>query len=96
MYESGSTIDFCAQDLEREILDRFRHTVDILPSDCKIFREPWDSSTIVCLDFSLCPYQLEIVKEKVAILIDGAKQLHLGKSIVFRYNNQLKAFRQVP
>ncbi|WP_069790413.1 hypothetical protein A5482_006165 [Cyanobacterium sp. IPPAS B-1200] len=95
MYKPSTTQDFCAQDLELEILGRFRSIVAILPSDCKIFREPWDSSTILCFDFSLCPYQLEIVKEKADILISAAQQLYLGKSIVFRYNNQLKAFRQV-
>ncbi|MGY6530676.1 MAG: hypothetical protein ACXITR_12210 [Cyanobacterium sp.] len=95
MYEYGSTVSFCARDLEEEILTRFRSIVQLLPSECKIFREPWDSSTIVCLDFTLCPYQLEIVKEQADILIDAVEQLHLGKSIVFRYNNQLKAFRQV-
>lgn len=95
MFESGYAIDFCAQDLEREILDRFRKTVAILPPECKIFRETWDTSTVLCLDFSLCPYQLEPIKEQANILTRNAQEFCLGKSILFRYNNQLKAFRQV-
>lgn len=95
MYESGYVIDFCSQDLEREVLDRFRKIVAILPSECKIFREPWDVSTVLCLDFSFCPYKLEPVKENADILIYTAQQLRLGKCILFRYNNQLKAFRQI-
>lgn len=51
--------------------------MDILPSEWHIYRETWDSSTILCLDFEQCPYFLEIVKEKTDVLIDGVQNFSL-------------------
>lgn len=77
MSESRSLLKSTSYDFEQEVLTRFRHLVDILPLECHIYRETWDSSIILCLDFEQCPYFLEIVKEKTDVLIDGVQNFSL-------------------
>ncbi len=87
--------NFTSNALEQEILNRFRNLVKIIPSDCKIFRESWGTSTVLCLDFSCCPYQLEIVKENSAVLTKTLQEMAISKSIIFRNGNQVKALRHI-
>jgi len=94
-HNSKSALNFTSKAFETEILNRFRVIVGILPSDCKLFREPWGSSTVLALDFSACLYHLEIVKENSATLLDNLERLGMGKSIIFRNGSHVKAFRHV-
>jgi hypothetical protein len=93
MSESPFLVKFTSYDFEQEVLNRFRLLVAILPVECVIYRETWDSSTVLCLNFENCPCSLEIIKENVEILITIMTRLSIAKSIIFRQGNQLKAWR---
>lgn len=84
-----------SRDFEEEILARLKVALQILPVECQIYRETWDSSTVLCLDFKYCPYSLEIIKEKADIIIEEVKRFTIAKSIIFREGNQLKGWRKV-
>ncbi|MTF39689.1 MULTISPECIES: hypothetical protein [Cyanobacterium] len=95
MSESQSFFKSTSYDFEQEVLARFRVLVEILPSECEVHRETWDSRTVICLDFQNCPYSLEIVKENVSILLDVMERFGLAKSIIFRDGNHLRAWRNL-
>lgn len=95
MLEKQSSCNYTSHQFEQAALSRFRALVDFIPPECKIFREPWDSSTVLCLDFQNCPYFLEIVKEKSDLLLKIVKDLGLSKSIIFRLGNHVKGWRNV-
>lgn len=93
MLEKWSSFNYTSHEFEQVALNRFRLLVDIIPADCVIFREPWDSSTVLCLDFQACPCFLEIVKEKADLLLNAVRELGLGKSIIFRLGNQVRGWK---
>lgn len=93
MSESQFLLKSTSYDFEQEVLNRFRLLVAILPVECQIYRETWDSSTVLCLNFENCPYFLEIIKENVEVLMMMTARLSIAKSIIFRQGNQLKAWR---
>lgn len=95
MSELSPFSNYSSHDFEQEVLQRFRLLVAILPPECDIHREKWDSTTVLCLDFKHCPYFLEVVKENVSALLQGVSRLGLGNSIIFREGNQLKAWRNL-
>lgn len=84
-----------SQEFEEEALKLFRSKVDFLPAECRIFREPWDNSTVLCLDFQSCPYLLEVIKEKADLFLNVIKDLGLAKSVIFRMGNQVKGWRKI-
>lgn len=91
----SSSFRLTSHDFEQEMLTRFRVAIAILPTECEIYREPWDSSTVLCLNFEHCPYWLEIVKEKADLIVEEVKKWQMAKSIIFRQGSQLKAWRNV-
>ncbi len=93
MFESSSSFNLTSHEFEQVALIRFRDLVQIIPPECKVFRETWDYSTVLCLDFKDCPYFLEVVKENSDLLLIQVKKLGLGKTIIFRLGNQVKAWR---
>ena len=95
MSEKSLSSNYSSDQFEQVAIERFRLLVNCLPLNCKIFREPWDSSTVLCLDFRACPYFLEITKEKSDLLLNVVKDLGLAKSIIFRLGNQVKGWRAV-
>lgn len=95
MSQSRSFPKSTCYDFEQEVLSRFRYLVGILPEECGIYRETWNNSTVLCLNFEHCPYFLEIIKEKTDILMTGIERFSLATCILFRQGNQLKAWRQV-
>jgi hypothetical protein len=84
MSHQYSSFDCTSEYFEKAALSRFRSLVAFVPQECKIFREPWDCSTILCLDFAKCPDRLNSVIEKAALLISAAQELGLTNAIVFR------------
>ncbi|MCU0535291.1 MAG: hypothetical protein MUD14_15495 [Hydrococcus sp. Prado102] len=88
MSHQYSSFDCTSEYFEKAALNRFRSLVAFLPQDCKIFREPWDCSTILCLDFANCPDKLDAVIEKAALLLSAAQELGLTNAIVFRIANK--------
>lgn len=95
MSQSPSSSRLTSHDFEQEVLTRLRVAVKILPVECRIYREPWDSSTVVCLNFESCPYWLEIVKEKADLIVNEVSKWGIAKSIIFRQGNQLKGWRNI-
>lgn len=84
----SSASDYTSANLEKVALNRFRTLVNFIPKDCRIFREPWDCSTILCLDFAYCPGLLEVIKDDDSQLIQVAQELGLANAIIFRVGNK--------
>lgn len=82
-------------DLEKAALQRFRKLVGILPSQCRVFREPWDCSTVVCLDLVQCPDLLDSLRAQESILIQAVQALGLGNAIVFRLGKKLIGWKSI-
>lgn len=76
--------DSTSTKLERVVIDRYRRLVDVLPSDCRLFREPWGRSTVLCLDFVDCPFWLPALQMKAQTLLEAAEYLGLANAIIFR------------
>ncbi len=76
--------DCTATQFEQAALSRFRALVTFLPSNCRVFREPWDCSTVLCLDFSQCPTFLESTKAQSLILQAVVQELGLARALIFR------------
>jgi len=95
MSESQSFLKSTSYDFELEVLSRFRYLVTILPPECEIYRETWNSSTVLCLNFEHCPHFLEVIKENIDILTSIIQRLNLPTTVIFRFGNQLKAWRQI-
>ncbi|BAQ63866.1 hypothetical protein [Geminocystis sp. NIES-3709] len=95
MSESRSFVKSTSYDFEQEVLSRFRYFVAILPPECKIYRETWNYSTVLCLNFEDCPHFLEVIKENTDVLISMVQRFSLATCILFRCGNQLRAWRRV-
>jgi hypothetical protein len=93
MFEPSSSFNLTSHEFEQVALSRFRDLVKIIPPECKVFRETWDYSTVLCLDFKDCPYFLEVVKENSDLLLSQLKNLGLGKSIIFRLDHHVRGWR---
>lgn len=78
--------------LEQEALSRFREVLLILPNACRLHREVWDQSTVLCLDFQDCPDELPSVKNQDLMILLGADHLGLAQAISFRIGNKIKGW----
>jgi hypothetical protein len=88
MSNQHRSFDCTSAELEKAVISRYRHLVTWLPSDCRVFREPWDCSTVLCLDFAKCPYLVSVVQMEAQSLADVAQELGLANAIVFRIGNR--------
>ena len=77
---------------EQTALARFREMLLILPKTCRLHREVWDQSTVLCLDFQDCPEELPIVKEQGLMLLMGADHLGLAQAISFRLGHRIRGW----
>ncbi len=77
---------------EQEALARFREVLLILPNTCRLHREVWDQSTVLCLDFQDCPDELANVKKQELMILVGADHLGLAQAISFRIGNKIKGW----
>ncbi len=93
--QSSYNCNCTSHEFEQAALNRFRSLVAFVPKECKIFREPWDSSTVLCLDFQACPYFLEVIKGKADLLLNVVKDLGLAKSVIFRLGNHVRGWRSI-
>ncbi|PSF33105.1 hypothetical protein C7H19_20645 [Aphanothece hegewaldii CCALA 016] len=91
-----SSKDFTSENLEKEIITRFRSLVKFLPPKCRIFRETWDTSTVLCLDFDDCPSYLPISKVKSPLLSEIAQKLGISQSISFKMGNRSMGWVTLP
>lgn len=87
--------DCTSTNLEKIAINRFRALTSFLPKNCRVFREPWDCSTILCLDFANCPERLEEVKAQNEELLIAAQELGLAKGVIFRMGNKFMGWSGV-
>jgi hypothetical protein len=78
--------------LERAVLERFRKISMVLPASCGLYREVWDQSTVLCLDFQRCPEELADLREQGLMLLMGASHLGLAQAISFRLGRKIKGW----
>ncbi|ACK70719.1 conserved hypothetical protein [Gloeothece citriformis PCC 7424] len=87
--------DCTSTQLEKIALTRFRALVNCLPKDCRIFREPWNCSTILCLDFASCPHKLDNIKLQDDQLLSACRELGLANAVIFRVGNKFRGMSGV-
>jgi hypothetical protein len=81
--------------LEQITIQRFRDLNPDLPSHCRIFREPWGSSTVLCLDLAPCGEAINEVMAQSPLLGQTLLNLGLGRSLVFRQGAKLLGWQCV-
>ncbi len=84
-----------SSELEKVAINRFRTRIGLLPSQCQVFREPWNHSTVLCLDFVQCPQFLDSLEDIEPSLIQGVQALGLGNAIVFRLGKKLMGWKTI-
>lgn len=84
-----------SNELEKVAISRFRSRIGLLPSQCEVFREPWNHSTVVCLDFVQCPQFLDSLEELEPSLMIAIQELGLGNGVVFRLGKKLMGWKTV-
>ncbi|MGP0128016.1 MAG: hypothetical protein ACTMUB_01725 [cyanobacterium endosymbiont of Rhopalodia musculus] len=82
-------------ELEKVAINRFRKLVRVLPSQCHIFRESWELSTVVCLDCSQCPDFLNELSSSEEEIIQAIQQLGLANTVLFRMGNKLIGWKAI-
>jgi hypothetical protein len=82
-------------ELEKVAINRFRQLVRLLPSKCRVFRESWESSTVVCLDCGQCPDFLNELSSSEKEIIQAIKQLGLANTVLFRMGNKLIGWKTI-
>lgn len=92
MAEQHSPLNYTSADFEKAALRRFRSLVSFLPSDCKVFREIWNRSTVVCIDFEDCPNSIEAVREQTFLLLIVAHYLGLADSLLFKTGKKVRGW----
>lgn len=70
--------------LEKTAIERFRTIVGFLPQECRIFREPWDCSTVLCIDCQKCPHWSVKIQQQTHYLLAISQELGLANTISFR------------
>ncbi|MGB5596259.1 MAG: hypothetical protein WBM62_19805 [Crocosphaera sp.] len=84
-----------SSELEKVAINLFRTRIGLLPSQCQVFREPWNHSTVLCLDFVQCPQFLDSLEDMEPSLIQGVQALGLGNAIVFRLGKKLMGWKTI-
>ncbi|MBR8831456.1 MAG: hypothetical protein N5P05_000941 [Chroococcopsis gigantea SAG 12.99] len=84
-----SSFDCTCTNFEQAALNRFRSLAGILPSNCRVFRENWHYSSVLCLDLVNCPAQIETLHDRVRALIETSQRLGLGNAIIFKMGNKI-------
>ena len=93
MVNKHSPLNWTSADLEKAAINRFRSLALCIPKDCKVFREPWGCSTVLCVDFEACPSLLEATREQDHLLVTVSQQLGLANSVIFRIGNKVMGWQ---
>lgn len=80
---------------EQAALEKFKALLVILPPECRVFREAWNQSTVLCLDFRRCPEQLAEMQDQVVMLLLAANHLGLAQAISFRVGQKIKSWKSL-
>jgi hypothetical protein len=95
MFNKYPSSDCTSADFEKEALQRFRRLANCIPPQCQILREPWGSSTVLCLDFQNCPHLWEDTKEQSDRLVKIVQELALAQSILFRMGKKVIGWTRI-
>jgi hypothetical protein len=95
MQPEPSSFKCTSADFEKAALKRFRSLVTFLPPDCRVFRETWDCSTVLCLDFANCPTFLDFTRQNAHLLIQSAQELGLTNAVIFRLGNKFMGWKSM-
>ncbi len=96
MTSKNSPLNCTSIDLEIEAIKRFRDLAPYLDPECRVFRELNGRSTVLCLDFTACPQDLEVNKEEwqefAKLLVHSSHYLGLANSLVFKNGDRVLAW----
>ena len=88
MASKKSPINNTNIELELEAIRRFRGLVPFLNPECRVSRQLKGHSTVLCLDFTACPQDLNLNKkdwrEFTQLLILSSRYLGLANSLMFK------------
>ncbi|MBJ7899114.1 MAG: hypothetical protein GC158_04115 [Cyanobacteria bacterium RI_101] len=82
--------------LEQAVLARYRQLAPEFPPDCRLHREIWNRSTVLCLDCGDCPQSLGRLQTQLADLLALAARFHLAQAISLRLGQKAVAWQTAP
>ena len=93
MTSKNSPIHGISMDLEIEAIRRFRDFAPFLNPECRVFRQLKGHSTVLCLDFTACPQDLNMNQkdwqEFTQLLILSSHYLGLANSLMFKVGKRI-------
>jgi hypothetical protein len=95
MANQESPLNCTSANFERVSIERFRALATCVPRASKVFREPWDCSTVLCIDFENCPNLLNPTREKAYLLVLAAQTLGLANSLIFRIGKKTVGWEKI-
>ena len=95
MFNKHPSFDCTSADFEKAALQRLRSLAHCIPSECEVFREPWGSSTVLCLDFQNCPHRWEATIEQSDRLRTIVQELALAQSVLFRMGKKVIGWTRI-
>jgi len=84
-----SSFDCTSTNFEKAALTRFRSLVPCLPDNCRVYRQTWEFSTVLCLDCLACLEGLAIARQNFAHLVRVTQELGLGQAIILKVGNKI-------
>ena len=90
-----SPLNYTSANFEQAALTKFRSLVTFLPQNSKISREPWDRSTVLCINFENCPHLFSVNQEQIRLLSQAIASLSLADSIIFRIGEKIVGWKKV-
>lgn len=90
-----SPLNTTSANLEKAAISRFQMLTGHFFQKSRIFREPWGTSTVLCIDFQTNPYIFPLTTEQTHILQLAIKQLGLANSVIFRANNKVLGWKNL-
>ena len=95
MFNQHSLPNNTSASFEKVALSRLRHLAPCIPQLCKVFREPWGNSTVLCLNFADCPHLLDTTKAQIDLISIATQELGLTKSVIFRVGKKVMGWETI-
>jgi len=93
MHYSTNELHCTSGHLEKTALERYRQLAPMLSSACRLHREIWDRSTMLCLDCADCPQALPLLQSQLSELLAIADSLSLSSAISLRLGRKPLAWQ---
>jgi hypothetical protein len=84
-----SSFDCTSTNFEKAALTRFRTLVAFLPDNCRVYRQTWEFTTVLCLDCLACLEELAIARQNFSLLVSVTQELGLGQAIILKVGNKI-------